>query len=1092
MARRNRTQEPNALVAAARRLPLDDMKAARRLTAKAAKWQEDAWLFFDEVPEVKFAVLFIGNSLGKVQFFAATRNADGEIVPVDAVDSPHVTPLEDGTVIPNALAVQAVHEMSRLHSESGGQAELNRLAAMNLEVPGEFYLVGYGQRLAQDGVSVAAAEYWDVRSISEVELLKEPDQEGRPRYRVKDHPEDKDGVLLDPTLDTIIRVYQRHPQWKALADSHMRGILTDSETLVILTNQLKAEGKSRQGAGILCVPTELSFTGGDGGNTPSGNGQDQTQDPFIAALMQAITAPIEDPSDAASVMPLVLRGPAEYLTPDRLRLLTLGRTTDATVDQRIKDRIDRIARGLDVPVEVVMGHMATTFSNAEQVDQDTFDDHLEPKCVTLAETYTIGFLQPQLSQAAPMGGWTPEQQATVFVHFDASALVQDNALAAVAREALAVGAISKAAYRRLRNLAEEDAPDEVEALRNLAEKKGFFTADLTASLLRMGGVALPELPKSEALPAGSPSDITADVQVGEVGPEMAAFTPAQRDVLDRLASALLDVLARQEGGGDGGPKVPALTAGSRPVASLGRRLADLDRTLRARILGAAEAAVERALERAGNRLKSKAGTLRDTLRTVPPYRAAAHLGPSLVASAGVEVDDLLVGAFDTLHVQFDAWVLDAAAQAFDLVAEAAPRDISPRRDAYLAGVKAALPDAWGVLLGHLTLVATTALWDPETGREGSGRVLPGHVRDALRIVGGWSGKYGVVVAASRPSAPVDGLALGEDIHELLADGGLAVEAFRWDYGASIRQFEPHKKLDGKVFLNFDDDVLRNRDDWPDTPYFYPGDHPGCGCDFEPTIVEAEPDLRTTPVDQLSDRNLDDALDAALADARTAYDNYTQLLFTDGVDPAKLQAAKRASDEAGSRAAALRHAKFDTSPPSVPVPQRRIDDASLKLHRALVDRQGELDLDVRDALQVYESEGYRAMNAGRSGYSAEKALIDAAFTKTDQPTVLYRGMTDLSSFRQGEVVKSKGYVSTTADPNMATAFSRSSGGVLGMASPSEIPTVLRITVRGNRPTLAIPDSPELEVLLPRGSKLRVLGEGILDTDTGRIRIIDVEV
>ncbi len=80
-------------------------------------------------------------------------------------------------------------------------------------------------------------------------------------------------------------------------------------------------------------------------------------------------------------------------------------------------------------------------------------------------------------------------------------------------------------------------------------------------------------------------------------------------------------------------------------------------------------------------------------------------------------------------------------------------------------------------------------------------------------------------------------------------------------------FEPHEDLDGYQFTDWDDDGLANTGDWPDGPYYFPGDHSGCSCDsavqWEPgeTGVESEGgditlnDVGQEPVVRDADKNV---------------------------------------------------------------------------------------------------------------------------------------------------------------------------------------------------------------------------------------------
>lgn len=804
------SRKRNAIVAAARPISLDDAKAARAQLSKRQRWQEEAWAYFDEVPEVKFGTLYLGNGMSKVRFYAAVELDDGTRVPI----------AHESSTADAQLAKTADAEMARLRSALGGQSELNKQAAINWSVAGEFYVHGVEAKPEQGvpgepSFRPAEPERWDVRSVSEVELSNDRDAQGRPVVKVKSSPEAQ-GTPIDNDAETLIRMWVRHAQWSNMADCHMRGLIGDCEALVLFNNQQKAEAKSRQAAGVLLVPSELSFTD-DTAEQGDDTEQGDQANPFIASLLKALTEPIEDPSSAASVMPLVLSGPAEYLRADVFRLLSFGRTSDATLDTRIEQKVNRIARGLNVPVEVVMGHMSTTFSNAEQIDEDVFRDHFEPLCEALADAWSSGFLIPQLIE----GGFAVEQLTNVCVWYDASALVRGQSPEESADELYDRGAISVEAYRRLKGVTDEDAPDDLERIRALAERKGIFTAELTTLLLRKVGVLDPE--EVTITDSGiSSTDDAADVEQSEQ-PEL---TPEEEAA---VTAAYL-----------------ALIAAAREPSSLGRKLFEIDRELRTKLHGAAEAAMARALERAGNRLRSKSPQLSATLRTTPSYRCVATAGPALVASVGANDDELLTGAWDELEQQFKEWSLQAVEATLEaLTIELA---LSPaRREELRISYRQNVDEAWGWLAVAMTEQAKVVLYAPERGavtaaagvqgeHDPTSRVPVGLLRESIARAGGASGLSGDPGVID---APMGGIATGVDSSRVLADGGRAMEAYRWVYGPARRDvFEPHHQLDGKVFTNFDDDVLKRRGTWPPTEHYYPGDHKGCVCDFEPIIVEA--------------------------------------------------------------------------------------------------------------------------------------------------------------------------------------------------------------------------------------------------------------
>lgn len=793
------------LVAAAAPINLRRVKTDNR--SPSTPWQDDAWRAFDEVPEVKHHVLFMGNALAKLRLFVAA-------FPPDDPESDPIPASDPASGIPAAAAALADAELDRLRSRLGGRPEMLRRLEMNLEVAGEAYIVGLGAREAPppdprrpDEETEGEPEDWWVCSKSEVTRKEK-------RYFVKRDPDERGtGRALDEDLDTIFRVWLPHARWFERPDSNLRGVLPTAEALIVLNNQVIAESRSRASAGAFTVPNELSIgaplpiddAGGEGG---------EDEDPFMTELVKALVTPAEDPASVASLVPLLIRGPGDAMVPDKLRRIDFARTPDGSLETRIEAATRRLARGLNSPVEVVLGHQATTFANAEQVDQDTYEDYLEPRCVFVADALTVGFLRPQLAA----GGIAPEIVDRLFVWFDPGALIASPDLTANADAAFDRFTISNDAYRRAKGFSADDAPEPEEVVERAGLRRGILTADLTVALIQAladaAGVDLPENPGGAG--AGPPGE------------------------------AVARLLARRSG--------PSIVAASRPRAAVdpGRRLAAIDRDLRSRLLTLANDTMTRALERAGNKLKSKAnGGARDTLRRVPPLLAAATLGPTLVAAAGIGDDELLAEAFDAMEAQFMAWGAAAQRDALEVVGRVVGGFSLSERERL--GLRQAddLATAWGWLKETLTALAAARLYDPNPSAAGALgefdptlRVPPGAIRAAVAQAGGAAGLStggagdAWVTLVDAGTRPAGGIGTGELLRSVLRDEGAITEAYVWDYGPGFRArpFDPHVGLDGVTFDNFDDPVLANREGWPPFAFYMPGDHAGCQCDFLPIIL----------------------------------------------------------------------------------------------------------------------------------------------------------------------------------------------------------------------------------------------------------------
>lgn len=849
MARTSNGHRPiktRAFVAAAQRIDIETRKRAKRQAAPPQAWQADAWDMFDDVPEVKETVWYLGNQIAKLRLFPAV-DIDGVAVPVTDPDSG----------VASTVAATAVDELARLRSIKGGQADILRKLEQNFEIVGECYIVGWAARTVtgeeDDGTpySVEIPEDWQVRSIEEVEnkdgvfyVLEDPDtQSGQ-------------GRKVEPKQDTIIRVWLEHPKRQALADSMLRALINDCRTVSALTSQLYGESLSRHSAGILLLPAELSF--GPSDETEDEEEGEAKRDEFQDAYDAATLDPITDPTSPNIAQPMTIRGPGELL--DKVRHITFGRVTDAAIDARIQGRVERIARGLPVPVEKVLGHMQTTFANASQIDEDEFEDYLGPRADIIMDALTFSFLQPQLFDNPA----TRADAQRIFVSYDPSALIAQPDPEQSADEGARLGYIGGEAWRRVKGWTEDDAPDPAELLISLAVQRGILAPEVTLAMLNLLGEPLDvqPLPTTPGTPGASSGDQQAvDQQVqarlGRVLALIAATAPAPLPPGEPPGSPQ----GRPTEGapyGPGGAPIQAQAAlravPARRRTDAGARLAAIDRDLLARLMVASTAAMERALEKIGNVLRTKASAHRAITKGVPRSMVASVLGPTLVRAAAGEEGDLFADAWDELEAQFRTWGANAQTQALDIAAQVTSGFSTAERGIYEVRQAEDLDQAWRWMKDSLNVVGAERLFTPNPTDPGIGEFDPmakvptGLVRQAIQRAGGAtglttqatnSGGHTVYVAITDAhGAPLGGIGTGELIMEGLADGGAGVEGYVWVYGPARRKtnFIPHMDLDGTQFVNFDDDVLANDAGFPEVDFFFPGDHDGCVCDFEPIIM----------------------------------------------------------------------------------------------------------------------------------------------------------------------------------------------------------------------------------------------------------------
>lgn len=869
--RRRRREVPQAaptiragLRASAQRFTLANKKLTHAQAVPRREWQDEGWEHFDDVPEIKYSTWFMGNVMAKIRLYPAVVNPDDP-------DGDPIPATDPGSGLPAGAAARAQAEIDRLRSDLGGRAEIIRALNMNLEIAGEGYIVGFGPRdvaavdavtgqpiTDQSGMPVMTQtdEEWGIFSVSQV-------YEQGGEFSIVMRPGDMKGRKLDKNLDTCIRVFQRHPRWSLEADCNMRGVLSDCEALVLLGNSIKADAKSRMSAGYLLIPNELS-TGPELETEPE-DGEEAAVDPFLQELYDGAVDPVEDPSSASAVAPTFVRGPADAL--EQFRHVEIKRSGDDKVLDKIQAAVERIARGMNLPVEVVMGHQQTTFANAVQVKQDTFDDHFQPRCVLICDAITVGFLVPNLVDA----GMPPEIAERIVVWFDPSAMIKQVNPVDSADQGITLDLISGEAWRRAWGWSEDDAPDPIESLVRAVLHLTRFDPGVSTAVLELLDVPL-DIP--ESLPGTNATAApAASAQQAAALEKMLARAIAARykgGAESTMTAILSD--ARELEAGTPVEDLRARALATLPTAreahrNVGYNLMVLDRDLRSRLLVATDTALNRALEKAGNRLRAKAGKNRTLAKAanVHSVYVAATLGPALVAAAGLTDDDLISGdVWDSLEGSWRTWVAGAQSRALSLAGQVVTLS-SAHRDELAGRQDRDLDRAWDWLKDQLHTLATGRLYSPDPAEPARGEHDPsiktpvGLIREALARAGGATGITTVVrtnplKAARAPGGdaagmniyvvvnddkPVGGVGTGQLIMGVLEDGSAGVDAYEWVYGPAFRKspFEEHESLDGEVFVSFESDVLL-AGDWIGD-YYFPGDHDGCNCDIAPIIVEPD-------------------------------------------------------------------------------------------------------------------------------------------------------------------------------------------------------------------------------------------------------------
>lgn len=467
-----------SLTAAAQRVNLKDKTEAElfrnRQSSQMVAIQGAAWEYYDAISEIKYAFNLVASVVSRIRLYVAVVENPAEApVPLDSSDK-----------IDPELADAARRMLERLDSAFGGQAGLLRDAALNLAVAGECYLVQVPARPGQ-----GLPETWDIRSVDELKVDKSgkyaiyPRRDIRPTGSGSNSALPKGAIAL-PGDAFMGRIWRPHPRYSEDPDTSMIGLLALCEELLLLDRTFRGSHRSRLNAGLLYVPDGLSTAAQADPDLFAEEGQDQPSpedvaDEFQEELLLAMSTPIEDETSAASVVPLLVRGPAE-LGKD-IRHISFTRPFDDAMVARADRVLDRILQGLDVPKDTVTGLANVKYSNAVQIDESLYKAHIEPMLLLLSDAFTTVYLRPALIKA----GWSQADVSRVAVWYDASAVATRNDRAADADSGYEKMAISGDTWRRAHGFAEQDAPTGKELVLRMLLEKGNMEPQLVESLLRV-------------------------------------------------------------------------------------------------------------------------------------------------------------------------------------------------------------------------------------------------------------------------------------------------------------------------------------------------------------------------------------------------------------------------------------------------------------------------------------------------------------------------------------------------------------------------------------------------------------------------------
>lgn len=199
--------------------------------------------------------------------------------------------------------------------------------------------------------------------------------------------------VIDPKLSQRIaaaplkvRGLWAHPADDTVPDAPIFGVLGVLEDLVWLTRLERAQAANRVGMrGILLVSDQVQLNQGDGSDSEA----------FWEDFYSAIARGMDSPDDLS---PVGLRVPRDLIDKEAVKWVIPDFPYDDKLSEKLKALIQRLAYGLPVPPEILLGLQAQSRATAFQVEGNAYRAHIEPVAWTVAQVAqdALGVLLPEV------------------------------------------------------------------------------------------------------------------------------------------------------------------------------------------------------------------------------------------------------------------------------------------------------------------------------------------------------------------------------------------------------------------------------------------------------------------------------------------------------------------------------------------------------------------------------------------------------------------------------------------------------------------------------------------------------------------------
>ncbi len=464
-------------------------------------WQELAWQYVSRV--------------GELSYYVNWRAAAASRCRLVASDVDPITRIPTGTT-ENAVVAEIVRDIG---GDASRQASMVARMTALLTIPGE----GYFAMLIRDpsrertatkeetvpgtnGVPEAGVEQWF--TVSRDEIRKGTAQADAIEIVLPD------GIIhtFDPNTEMLFRTWNPDLRKASEPTSPVRANLDTLNEIVRTTQTIENASKSRLlGNGVLFVPQEMSLPSSVSPAAEAIPGSPPTATPptmegsaqqLQDLLYEVATTAFKDQNSMAAYLPVIASAPGEWIK----------NVSHVSFDSKISEMalltreksMQRLARGLDVSPERLLGLGGSNHWSAWQIDDNDMKVHIAPPVEVICAALTDAVLREALVEL----GLDPEAYV---IWYDASDLVQDPDRADDAKDAYDRGAITAESLRRYTGFNESDGYDleSQQGWEELARDRAAQDVSLIADLAPLLGLPT-DIAPSEVEPSAAQVDTAND------------------------------------------------------------------------------------------------------------------------------------------------------------------------------------------------------------------------------------------------------------------------------------------------------------------------------------------------------------------------------------------------------------------------------------------------------------------------------------------------------------------------------------------------------------------------------------------------------